>query len=193
MSLELLKQRIRTEGRVYPGNILKVDSFLNHQIDPVAVREISDALAGLFAADGVSKVLTVEASGIVLACGVAERLGVKALFAKKADHGNVAAGRYTAPVRSYTTGQSYTISVSAEYLTARDRVLIIDDFLAMGEAARGLLSLAEQAGAAVAGLGFAIEKGFQPGGAQLRAQGYRVESLAIVEQMREDGSILFRS
>ncbi len=192
MAFELLKDRIVKEGRVFPGNILKVDSFLNHQIDPVLCGDMADAFAALFGNMGVTKVLTVEASGIVIAVAVAERLGVKALFAKKADHHNVAAGRYVAPVRSYTTGREYEISVSAEYLGADDRVLIIDDFLAMGEAARALLELVRQAGATIAGLGFAIEKAFQPGGAALREAGYHVESLAIVERMTDEGEILFR-
>ncbi len=192
MAFERLKQQIRTEGKIFPGNILKVDSFLNHQIDPVLCGAMADEFARLYASERITKVLTVEASGIVIACEVARRLGVKALFAKKADHKNVAAGRYEAPVRSYTTGKSCTISVSSEYLSSSDRVLIVDDFLAMGEAAHALAEIARQAGAEIAGFGFAIEKGFQPGGELLRSAGYRVESLAIVDRMTDEGGIFFR-
>lgn len=189
--MELLEQRILRDGRVYPGNVLKIDSFLNHQVDIGLCGALADEFVRLFGR-GATKVLTVEASGIVLACLVADRLGVPMLFAKKQKHSNVDGGLYTAEVHSYTTDTVCTIAVCADYLSADDRVLVIDDFLARGQAALGLAELVRQAGATLVGCGFAVEKGFQDGGATLRARGVHVESLAIVDEMREDGFLRFR-
>ncbi len=189
--MELLEQRILREGRVLPGNVLKIDSFLNHQVDMALCGALADEFVRLFGR-GATKVLTVEASGIAIAGLVAARLGVPMLFAKKRAHSNVGGRLYTAEVRSYTAGEVYNIEICADYLGAGDRVLIIDDFLARGQAAFGLIDLVRQAGASLIGCGFAVEKGFQSGGDALRRQGIRVESLAVIEEMREDGTIRFR-
>lgn len=190
--MELLKQRIRRQGRALPGGVIQVDAFLNHQIDPMLADAIAEEFAGRFQGEHISKVLTVEASGIAFAVLVALRLQVPLVFAKKRPGSNQGgAEQYTAAVRSYTKGGVNTIGVSREYLSAADRVLVIDDFMAMGEAAEGLCSLIHQAGAALAGVGVVIEKGFQPGGDRLRAQGIRVESLARIRSIGPDGDIRF--
>ena len=190
--MKLLEDKILSCGTVLPGEILKVDNFLNHQLDVDLITALGEEFYRIFAADGVTKILTVEASGIALAFAAAQQFHVPVVFAKKGAHKNVGADCYTAEVYSYTKGQPYNITVSKKYLSASDRLLLIDDFLANGAAAEGMLSIAEAAGASVAGIGIAIEKGFQPGGQALRNRGIKLASLAIVASMT-DSSITFRS
>ena len=189
--MKLLEDKILTCGTVLPGEILKVDGFLNHQLDPALITELGREFYRLFRTEGITKILTVEASGIALALAAAQCFGVPVLFAKKGAHKNVGADVYKTEVFSYTKGVSCCVSVSRKYLSAEDRVLIIDDFLANGEACEGLIRLLDAAGASLAGIGIAIEKGFQPGGARLRARGIRVESLAVIDSMT-DTEITFR-
>ena len=192
--MKLLEERIRKDGVVKPPDILKVDSFLNHQIDPLLIREMGKEFKRLFDGEGITKVITVEASGIAIAIEAAAELEVPLVFAKKSRSRNIANDVWTAKVFSFTHGNTNDIVISKQYLSQGDRVLIIDDFLANGEAVRGLQSLCEQAGAEVIGVGIAIEKGFQPGGKELREKGVRIESLAIIESMDgETGEIVFRS
>ena len=190
--MKLLEDKILSCGTVLPGEILKVDNFLNHQLDVDLITALGKEFYRIFAADGVTKILTVEASGIALAFAAAQQFHVPVVFAKKGAHKNVGTDCYTAEVFSYTKGRSYTVSVSKKYLTSADRVLLIDDFLANGAAAEGMLKITEAAGASVAGIGIAIEKGFQPGGQALRARGIKLASLAVVASMT-DSSITFRS
>lgn len=190
--MDMLKQRIREEGRILPGPVIKVSSFLNHQMDPDLIMAIGTELAKRFANDNVTKILTIESSGIAIALAVGAALHVPVLFAKKHRSSNVSGELYQTVVHSYTHGTDYTVVVEREYLSAGDRVLIVDDFLANGKAIEGLLSLISQAGAEAAGAGIAIEKGFQEGGAVLRENGLRVESLAIIDKMDENG-IEFRA
>lgn len=192
--MKLLEEKIRKDGIVKPPDILKVDSFLNHQIDPLLIREMGKEFRRLFENDKVNKVITVEASGIAIALEAAAELGVPLVFAKKSKSRNISDDLWTAKVFSFTHGNVNDIVLSKQYLTHKDRVLIIDDFLASGEAVRGLMSLCEQAGAEVAGVGIAIEKSFQSGGKELRDKGVKVESLAVIESMNgETGEIVFRS
>lgn len=191
--MKLLEEKIVTCGRVLPGEILKVDSFLNHQIDVELIIALGREFFDLFRNEGVNKILTVESSGIAIAFAAAQFFRVPVVFAKKGAHKNVGADVYTGECFSYTKGTAYEMSVSKAYLGADDRVLIIDDFLANGAATKCLLHIMEQAGAKLVGIGIAIEKGFQPGGAELRNKGIRVESLAIVESMDDYGHITFRS
>lgn len=185
-----LEERIVSQGKVYAGDVLKVDSFLNHQLDPDLFLRMGQEWRRLFP-EPVTKVLTLETSGIALAVIAAQVFGVNALFAKKSRTKNIAGSVYTAPVESYTHGGVYTILVSKEFLLPTDRVLIIDDFLANGNALMGLLSLCRQAGAQVVGAGVAIEKVYQGGGDRLRAQGLRVESLARVRSMSPEEGVTF--
>ena len=189
--MNLLKERILRDGKVLPGNVLKVDSFLNHQLDAELVDKIGEEFFKLFSSEKIDKVLTVEASGIAIAIMVASKFKIPMLFAKKNQTSNISSDVYSASVASYTHGRVYNICVSKNYLNAGDRVLIIDDFLAIGNALKGLISLVEQAGATVVGCGTVIEKGYQGGGDELRSKGIRVESLAIIDSM-EDGVIKFR-
>ncbi len=190
--MELLEERIRQQGRVLPGGVVQVDAFLNHQIDPILADAIAEEFVRRFQGERISKVLTIETSGIAFAILVALRLKVPLLFAKKRPGSNQGgAKQYTASVRSFTKGGVNTIGVSRDYLLRQDRVLVIDDFMAMGEAAEGLCSLVRQAGAALAGVGVVIEKAFQPGGDRLRAQGIRVEALARILEIGADGAIRF--
>ncbi len=189
--MESLKNKILKEGKVFPGNILKVDGFINHQIDVGLLEEIGREFARIFADGNVTKVLTIEASGIAIGCFVAKELHVPMLFAKKSRTKNIAGTVYTSQVMSYTHGNVYDIIVSKEYLKAGDRVLIVDDFLANGAALEGLMDVVKQAEATMVGCGIVIEKGFQGGGDRLRQQGVRVESLAIVDSMT-DTSLTFR-
>lgn len=192
--MKLLEEKIRKDGIVKPPDILKVDSFLNHQIDPLLIREMGKEFRRLFENDKVNKVITIEASGIAIALEAAAELGVPLVFAKKSKSRNISDDLWTAKVFSFTHGNVNDIVLSKQYLTRKDRVLIIDDFLASGEAVRGLMSLCEQAGAEVAGVGIAIEKSFQSGGKELRDKGVKVESLAVIESMNgETGEIVFRS
>lgn len=185
--MKALEDKICAEGEVLPGNILKVGSFLNHQVDVDFVMEMGREIAKLFADSGVTKILTIETSGIAVAMAAAAALHVPMVFAKKHRTGNLSGEFYTAVVHSYTHGTDYHVVVSRDYLCPQDRVLLVDDFLANGRALEGLMEIAAQAGAEVVGAACAIEKGFQHGGDRLRAQGVRVESLAIVESMDENG------
>lgn len=191
--MELLKERIQKDGKVKAGNILKVDSFLNHQMDIRLLFEIGKEFKRRFADEEINKILTIEASGIGIACMTAQSFHVPVVFAKKTQTKNIAGDVYTTKVRSYTHGKVYDIIVSREFLGKGDRVLVIDDFLANGKALEGLITLVEESGAYLAGAGIVIEKGFQTGGDMLRAKGIRLESLAIVESMDEKtGRIVFR-
>lgn len=188
--MKLLEERIIREGKVYAGDVLKVDGFLNHQMDPALFRAMGEEWRRLFPGE-VTKILTIEASGIGLACVAGEVFGCPVLFAKKSRTRNIAGSVYTAQVESYTHGGVYTILCAKEYLLPTDRVLILDDFLANGNALLGLLSLCEQAGATVVGAGVAVEKAYQPGGERVRAQGLRVESLARIASMTPDEGVTF--
>ncbi|MDD6602742.1 MAG: xanthine phosphoribosyltransferase [Eubacteriales bacterium] len=191
--MDLLKEKIKTEGEVYAGNILKVDCFLNHQIDCRFLSEVGKEFHRLFKDDGVNKVLTIEASGIAIGAMVAQEFGCPLVFAKKTKTKNIAGDVYTTPVESFTHGTTYDIMVSKRFLGKGDRVLIVDDFLAVGNALNGLIKLVEDSGAELVGCGTVIEKGYQHGGDRLRQQGIKVESLAIVESMNhETGEIVFR-
>ena len=191
--MQLLKDRIRKDGKIKEGNVLKVDSFLNHQMDVKLFKEIGKEFKRRFEGSEINKILTIEASGIGIACVVAECFDVPVVFAKKNKTKNIAGDVYTSKVTSYTHGRVYDIIVSKEYLTKDDKVLLIDDFLANGKALEGLIDLVHQAGAELVGAGLVIEKGFQPGGEELRKQNIRLESLAIVESMDEKtGTIVFR-
>ena len=190
--MEELKQRIVKDGRLKEGNILKVDSFLNHQMDIDLFNKMGQEFYRLFEKDLVNKILTIEASGIGIACVAAQHFGVPVVFAKKHKSSNVDGAVYTAEVYSYTHNTSYTIVVSSDYLKSTDTVLLVDDFLANGKALNGLTELVEQAGARLAGAAIAIEKGFQGGGDALRAKGVRVESMAVIDSMTDD-AIVFRS
>ncbi len=188
--MKLLEDRIRKDGRVLQGDVLKVDSFLNHQIDVPFLCELGQELYRLFAKDDVNKVLTIEASGIGIACITAQYFSCPVVFAKKAKTSNIANDVYSASVHSYTHGVTNSIMVSQSYITPEDRVLIVDDFLANGCALEGLIAVCQQAGASVVGCGIVIEKQYQGGGDKLRQRGIRVESLAKVAAM-EEGSITF--
>lgn len=191
--MELLKQKILNEGEVYEGDILKVDSFLNHRIDCVFLEKIAKEFHRLFKEEGPNKVLTIEASGIAIGALVAREFECPLVFAKKSKTKNNDGVDFTCEVESFTHGVTNNIIVSKKYLGKGDKVLIIDDFLAMGNALVGLINIVNQSGAELAGCGTVIEKGFQHGGDKLRAQGIKVESLAIVESMNaETGEIVFR-
>ncbi|MBR2670894.1 MAG: xanthine phosphoribosyltransferase [Oscillospiraceae bacterium] len=190
--MQYLEDKIRKEGKVYPGDILKVDSFLNHQMDISAFRKMAQEFKRLFGDENITKILTIEASGIGLACITGEEFGVPVLFAKKSKTKNIAGDVYKTTVKSYTHGILSDIIVSKEYLLPDDRILIIDDFLANGAALGGLIDLVGQAGATLVGAGIAVEKAFQPGGEMIRARGVRVESLARIKSMDgESGTIEF--
>lgn len=188
-----LEERIARDGVVKPGGVLKVDSFLNHQCDVALMDRMGAEWARLFADAPINKILTIEASGIGIACVAARHFGdVPVVFAKKAQSVNLDGGQYSASVYSYTKRREYPVIVGKRFLSPADRVLIIDDFLANGCALDGLISICESAGAGVEGVGIAIEKGFQGGGDRLRARGVRVESLARVVSMdSETGEIAF--
>jgi xanthine phosphoribosyltransferase len=190
--MKLLEDKIKIYGRVYPGNVLKVDSFLNHLIDVSLMDKIGKEIYEHFKECGITKVLTVESSGIAVACSVARLFEVPAVFAKKSKTLNIGDDIYVSRVSSFTNGVDYDVTVSRDYLTNEDIVLLVDDFLAIGNAMKGLIEICDQAGAKIAGIGICIEKGFQSGGADLRQMGYDVLSLAIVDSMSEDGTIKFR-
>lgn len=177
---DLVKEKIRREGRIISGDILKVDSFLNHQIDPMLMLKIGEELAGRFRGAGITKVLTVEASGIAVALMTGLSLRVPVVFAKKKQPSTMGPNTYCGRVRSFTKEEVVEIVVAGSYLGPQDRVLVIDDFLASGQAARGLLKIIEQAGATLVGIGTVIEKVFQSGGEVLREKGIRVESLVQI-------------
>lgn len=192
--MNFLEERIKQDGIVKPGNVLVVDSFLNHQMDIALLEQIGQEFHRRFADKPVTKVLTIEASGIAIAYPVAKAFGVPLVFAKKAKSLNISGDVYTAEVESFTHGKINRVIVSKQYLGKDDHVLIIDDFLANGSALQGLIYIAEIAGATVEGLGIAVEKGFQDGGWRIRNLGYQLESLAIVESMdAETGEITFRA
>ena len=191
--MNFLEERIVKDGIVRPGNVLKVDSFLNHQMDVSLMEEIGREFHRRFAQKPITKVLTIEASGIGMAVFVAKEFGVPMVFAKKSKSVNIDADTYVAQVESFTHKNTNQVIVSKKFLNSEDHVLIIDDFLANGCALKGLISIVEQAGATVEGLGIVIEKGFQDGGKIIRDMGYPLESLAIVESMdAETGHISFR-
>ena len=191
--MEILKERIRKEGKIKAGNVLKVDSFLNHQMDIELFSEIGKEFKRRFADAEINKILTIEASGIGISCVAAQSFHVPVIFAKKTQTRNIAGDVYTTKVQSYTHGRIYDIIVAKEFLGKGDKVLVIDDFLANGKALEGLIAFVEEAGADLVGAGIVIEKGFQAGGDTLRGKGIRIESLAIVESMNEaTGQITFR-
>ena len=189
--MQLMEQMILKEGKVLPGGILKVGSFLNQQIDTEFLGQVGQEIARLFEGCGVTKVLTIESSGIAIAAAAGMAMGVPMVFAKKHKTSNVDGSTYSSVVHSYTHNTDYTVVVSSEYLLPGDHVLLVDDFLANGKALVGLIDLVNQAGATLVGAACAIEKGFQGGGDALRAAGVRVESLAIIESM-SDEEITFR-
>lgn len=189
--MHLLEQRIIKDGIVKDGDVLKVDSFLNHQMDVELFRQMALEWQHLYADCGVNKILTIEASGIGIACIVGQVFGCPVVFAKKSKTRNIAGDVYTARVESFTHGNVSDIIVSKDFLTSGDKVLIIDDFLANGAALSGLCQLVEQAGAQLIGAGIAIEKAFQPGGELLRAKGIRIESLARIKSMSAENGVEF--
>ena len=191
--MKLLEERIRRDGTVKAGNVLKVDSFLNHQMDIDLFNEMGKEWARLFADRPVTKILTVEASGIGIACVAAQHFHVPVVFAKKTQSLNIDGEVYTTKIESFTHKRVYDVIVSKKFLSPEDHVLIIDDFLANGCALEGLIEIVQKAGATVEGIGIAVEKGFQKGGDLIRSKGIRLESLAIVESMdAETGEITFR-
>ena len=191
--MNFLEERILKDGLVKSGNVLKVDSFLNHQMDVRLMDQIGEEFYRRFSDKKVTKVLTIEASGIAIACSVARCFDVPMVFAKKSKSINIDGEMYVAEVESFTHKNKNNVIVSKKFLSPEDHVLIVDDFLANGCALQGLISIVESAGATVAGLGIAIEKGFQIGGRVIRNLGYRLESLAIVDAMNEEtGEIIFR-
>ena len=191
--MELLEERIRRDGVVKSEGVLKVDGFLNHQMDINLFNEMGKELKRLFADAPINKILTIEASGIGIAAVVAQHFNVPVVFAKKSQSINLDGDVYSTKIQSFTHQRIYDVIVSKKFLNADDHVLIIDDFLANGCALNGLIDLVEEAGATVEGIGIAVEKGFQPGGDDLRSRGYHLESLAIVQSMNpETGEIEFR-
>ncbi|HIT60872.1 MAG TPA: xanthine phosphoribosyltransferase [Candidatus Fimousia stercorigallinarum] len=191
--MQLLKDRIRKDGIVKQGNVLKVDSFLNHQMDVKLFREIGKELKRRFEGEEINKILTIEASGIGIACIVAEEFDVPVVFAKKSKTKNISGEVYTTKVESFTHGRIYDIIVSKDFLGKGDKVLLIDDFLANGKALEGLANLVEISGAELVGASVMIEKGFQIGGKIIRDKGIHLESLAIVDDMDwRTGKIVFR-
>ena len=192
--MKLLEERIRKDGKIKGGDVLKVDSFVNHQIDVPFLSELGREFYRLFGDEGVTKILTIEASGIGIAALVAREFGVPMVFAKKAKSVNLDGEMYVAEVESFTHRKKNLVIVSKKYLKEGERVLVIDDFLANGCALQGLISIVESADAVVVGCGIVIEKGFQDGGYRIRNLGYRLESLAIIESMdAQTGSIIFRA
>jgi len=189
--IRALEQRILSEGQILPGEVLKVGSFLNQQIDTLLLKDMGDEIARLFHSNNVTKVLTIESSGIAIAYAAALSLGVPVVFAKKHKSSNLSGNILTSKVFSYTHQQTYDIMVSGDYIKKDDTILIVDDFLAMGNALNGLIEIVDKAGAKLAGCAIAIEKGFQGGGDALRAKGIKVESLAIIDKMTDD-SLEFR-
>ena len=192
--LKLLEDRIVKDGIVKPGNVLKVDSFLNHQMDISLFNDMGKEFKRLFNDTPINKILTIEASGIGIACVAAQYFdNVPVVFAKKSQTVNIDGEVYSTKIESFTHKRVYDVIISKKYLSSKDHVLIIDDFLANGRALNGLLDIAQKAGATVEGVGIAVEKGFQRGGELIRQKGIRVESLAIIESMDADsGNIVFK-
>ena len=189
--MKLLEERILTDGVVLSGTTLKVDKFLNHQIDVKLITELAKEWKRLFAEEKITKIVTIEASGIGIACIAALEFDVPVVFAKKMKSSNIGDDLLSAKVVSYTHGNSYNVIASRNYINKDDRILIIDDFLANGSALRALIKLCEAGGATVVGAGIAIEKAYQKGGDAIREKGYRVESLAKISKMNSDGTIEF--
>ncbi len=189
--MQLLKDRIRAEGKVLPGNIIKVDGFLNHRVDTRLMGAMAGEFARLFDTENITMVLTAEASGIALATICAQQYDVPMVFAKKAKSDNIEGGLYQSEIFSYTYKKKVTQILSKEWISEKDRVLIIDDFMANGEAVRGLCDLVKQSGAELVGVGVAVEKGFQGGGDRLREMGINYHALAVIESADENG-IVFR-
>lgn len=189
--MQLLKERILKDGVIKPGNVLKVDSFLNHQMDIDLINEIGKEFRRRFPSDKITKILTIEASGIGIACIAAQYFHVPVIFAKKTQSINIDGEVYHSKVESFTHKRVYDVILSKKFLNEDDHVLIIDDFLANGCALLGLIELVKEAGASIEGAGIVIEKGFQKGGDKVREQGIQVESLAIVDSMTDD-SLIFR-
>ena len=188
--MKLLEERILKEGRLLQGNVLQVDGFLNHQIDVSLLDALGAEWKRLYDGENITKILTIEASGIAVACMAAKHFDVPVVFGKKTASSNIGRDFYKSSVVSYTNGNTYDVIVSKKYLSSEDRVLIIDDFLANGSALRALINIADSAGATIVGAGVAIEKAFQRGGAQIRDLGYRLEALARVN-VDKDGKISF--
>ncbi|MCP9226402.1 xanthine phosphoribosyltransferase [Bacillus mycoides] len=188
--MKVLQEKILNEGKVLSDDVLKVDAFLNHQIDPVLMQEIGKEFAKRFKEENITKIVTIESSGIAPAVMAALELGVKVIFARKRKSLTLQDNMYVANVYSFTKQETNEISLSRNHIDENDRVLIIDDFLANGQAALGLMSLVEQAGASIAGIGIVIEKAFQDGGKKLREQGVRVESLAEIASL-DNGTVTF--
>ncbi len=192
--MKLLQERILRDGNVKNGNVLKVDSFLNHQMDIGLFNEIGKEFKRIFDGLKINKILTIEASGIGIACITAQYFNVPVVFAKKAQSINIDGAVYSTKIESFTHKKTYDVIVSKKFLNPEDRILIVDDFLANGCALAGLIDLVRSAGASVEGIGIVIEKGYQKGGEMIRSMGVRLESLAIVDSMNaEDGSIVFRN
>ncbi len=189
--MEALKQRILKEGKVLPGNIIKVDGFLNHRVDCAFLGQIADAFSEIFDLSKVDMILTAEASGIALAAICALKWGKPMIFAKKAKSDNIEGGLYKSEIMSYTYNKKVTLILAKQWLPARTHVLIIDDFMARGEAVRGLCELVGESGAYLEGIGIAVEKGFQGGGDRLREMGINYHALAVIESAK-DGKIVFR-
>lgn len=190
--MKLLEERIRKDGKVFPGDILKVDSFLNHQVDIKLMDEIGKEFYRLFKDCEPTKILTIEASGIAIGQAASRYFGfIPVVYAKKGDAANLDSDLYSAKERSYTRGVDYTVNVAKQYLSPEDRVLILDDFLANGEAMAALINICDQAGAKVLGCGSVICKTYQPGEKRIRDMGYKVEVLARVKAMHDDGQIEF--
>lgn len=190
--MQLLKERIIKEGKVLPGNIIKVDGFLNHRVDTALLGEIAEEFKKHFDTKNISVVLTAEASGIPLATVCAEKFGVPMIFAKKAKSDNIESGLFKSEVWSYTYKKKFTLIVSKEWLKSSDTVLIVDDFMAKGNAVQGLIDIVDEAGCKLEGIAIAIEKGFQGGGDNLRAKNLNYKALAVIDSIGEDGTITFR-
>lgn len=190
--MQALKERIQKEGKILPGNIIKVDGFLNHRVDTALLGEIAGEFRKFFDTTKITVVLTAEASGIPLATMCANAYGVPLIFAKKAKSDNIESGLFKSEVWSYTYKKKFTLIVSKEWLKKSDRVLIIDDFMAKGNAVQGLIDIVEEAGCSLEGIGIAIEKGFQGGGDKLRSAGYNYKALAVIDSIGEDGALTFR-
>ena len=189
--MKLLEEKILKDGKVYPGKVLKVGAFLNHQIDVPFLMEVGREFYNLFKDEKITKIITIESSGIAIACLAATFFDVPVVFAKKTQTLNISDDVYSATVHSYTHNNDYTARIERQYLSKEDRVLIIDDFLANGAALIGLTDMVAQSGASLAGCGIVIEKLFQGGGDMMREKGVRVESLAKIESMTDDGKIVF--
>ena len=189
--MKKMEEKILAEATILPGGVLKVGSFLNQQVDTVFMKEIGEEIADLYRDEEITKILTIESSGIPIAISAGFAMGVPVVYAKKNKSSNISGDCYTTPVKSFTHGDTNNVVVTKEYISPDDRILIVDDFLAHGSALNGLINIVGQAGATVVGCVAAIEKGFQMGGDGLRAKGYRVESLAIIDEMT-DSEIAFR-